>query len=155
MPRRYPNAYQDAPDGSATWRATWQVGNRGATYVTHPLGPALEFFGPAVRVATVNCVGSSVHTDPEHPHDDTCIVLCHLNVGGLIRLRLDMMSNRPQNRYMSLQGTQGCYEGPRDAGGDYRVWLEQRGHASSISRVLSRYQQSLQILGILGRLSCR
>jgi hypothetical protein len=38
---------------------------------------------------------------------------------------------------------------------DYRVWLEQRRHASNISRVLSRYQQSLQILGIVGRLSCR
>ena len=38
---------------------------------------------------------------------------------------------------------------------DYRVWLEQRRHAGNISRVLSRYQQSLQILGIVGRLSCR
>jgi hypothetical protein len=38
---------------------------------------------------------------------------------------------------------------------DYRVWLEQRRHASNISRVLSRYQQSLQILEIVGRLSCR
>jgi predicted dehydrogenase len=111
-------------DGSPTWRATWQGGKRGATYVTHPLGPALEFFGPAARVATVNCVGSGVHTDPQHPHDDTCIVLCQLNAGGLIRIRLDMMSNRPQNRYLSLQGTQGCYEGPRDVGGDHRVWLE-------------------------------
>jgi len=37
---------------------------------------------------------------------------------------------------------------------DYRVWLEQRRHASNISRVLSLYQQSLQILGIVGRLSC-
>jgi predicted dehydrogenase len=115
------------PDGAPTWRATWQVGKRGATYVTHPLGPALECFGPKARVVTVNCVGSGVHTDPEHPHDDTCILLCHLNVGGLIRLRLDMMSNRPQNRYLALQGTRGAYEGPRDLGGDHRLWLESWG----------------------------
>ena len=37
---------------------------------------------------------------------------------------------------------------------DYRVWLEQRRHANNISRVLSLYQQLLQILGIVGRLSC-
>jgi predicted dehydrogenase len=112
------------PDGSPTWRATWQVGKRGATYVTHPLGPTLEFFGPDARVVTVNCVGSGIHTDPEHPHDDTCILLCHLNVGGVIKIRLDMMSNRPQNRYLSLQGTAGAYEGPRDTGGEHRIWLE-------------------------------
>jgi predicted dehydrogenase len=112
------------PDGAPAWRAAWQVGKRGATYVTHPLGPALEFFGPEARVVTVNCAGSGVHTDPEHPHDDTCILLCHLNTGGLIRIRLDMMSNRPQNRYMSLQGTAGAYEGPRDARGEHHVWLE-------------------------------
>jgi predicted dehydrogenase len=120
------------PDGSPTWRATWQVGKRGATYVTHPLGPALEFFGPQARVVTVNCVGSGVYTDPEHPHDDTCIVLCHLNVGGLIRIRLDMMSNRPQQRYMSLQGTAGCYEGPRDMSENHHIWLEHgRGRDAS------------------------
>jgi predicted dehydrogenase len=120
-------------DGSPTWRATWQVGKRGATYVTHPLGPTLEFFGPAARVVTVNCVGTGAHTDPEHPHDDTCILLCQLNVGGVIKIRLDMMSNRPQNRYMSLQGTAGAYEGPRDMHGDHRIWLERdyegSGHA--------------------------
>jgi hypothetical protein len=38
---------------------------------------------------------------------------------------------------------------------DYRVWLEQLRHASNISRVLSLCQRSLQILGIVGRLSCR
>jgi predicted dehydrogenase len=122
------------PDGSPTWRATWQVGKRGATYVTHPLGPALEYFGPEARVVTVNCVGSGVYTDPEHPHDDTCILLCHLNTGGLIKIRLDMMSNRPQNRYMSLQGIAGAYEGPREQSDDHRIWLEREHQGGQAPR---------------------
>ncbi|MBI3969720.1 MAG: Gfo/Idh/MocA family oxidoreductase [Chloroflexi bacterium] len=112
------------PDGPPTWRATWQVGKRGCTYGTHSLGPALEFFGPEARVTSVSCMGSGIHTDPEHPHDDTCIMLCQLNVGGVIKVRLDMMSNRPHNQaYQALQGTKGCYEAPRGFGDDHKVWL--------------------------------
>ncbi|HEX2186606.1 MAG TPA: Gfo/Idh/MocA family oxidoreductase [Chloroflexota bacterium] len=115
-------------DGSPTWRATWQVGKRGCTYGTHSLGPALEFFGPQARVVTVSCVGSGVHTDPEHPHDDTVLMLCQLNVGGLIKVRLDMMSNRPHAMaYYALQGTRGCYEGARGFGDRPKIWLEEAG----------------------------
>ena len=111
-------------DGTPTWRATWQVGKRGCTYGTHSLGPALEFFGPDVRVVSVSCVGSGIHTDPEHPHDDTCLMLCQLNTGGLIKVRLDMMSNRPHTQaYYSLQGTHGCYEAARAPNETDRVWL--------------------------------
>jgi predicted dehydrogenase len=112
------------PDGSPTWRATWQVGKRGCTYGTHSLGPALEFFGPDARVATVSCVGSGIHTDPAHPHDDTCLMLCRLNTGGLIKVRLDMLSNRPHAQaYHALQGTTGCYEAARGFGDAPKVWL--------------------------------
>ena len=112
------------PDGTPTWRATWQVGKRGCTYGTHSLGPALEFFGPDARVVSVSCVGSGIHTDQEHPHDDTCLMLCQLNTGGLIKIRLDMMSNRPHAQaYYSLQGTHGCYEAARAPGEQDRVWI--------------------------------
>ena len=41
-------------------------------------------------------------------------MLCQLNTGGLIKVRLDMLSNRPHGAaYYSLQGTKGCYEGAR------------------------------------------
>lgn len=114
------------PDGSPTWRATWQVGKRGCTYGTHSLGPALEFFGPQARVATVSCVGSGVHTDPEHAHDDTVLMLCQLNTGGLIKVRLDMMSNRPHAMaYYSLQGTRGAYEGGRGFGEKSKIWIDE------------------------------
>ena len=116
------------PDGSPTWRATWQVGKRGCTYGTHSLGPALEFFGPHARVVSVSCVGTGIHTDPEHPNDDTCLMLCHLNTGGLIKVRLDMMSNRPHAMaYYSLQGTRGAYEGSRGFGDRPKVWVDETG----------------------------
>lgn len=112
------------PDGSGTWRTVWQVGKRGCTYSTHSLGPALEFFGPDARVVLVNCIGSGIYTDPEHPHDDTVLMLCHLNVGGLIKVRIDMISNRPHTMaYHSLQGTNGCYEAPRGLGDEHKVWF--------------------------------
>ena len=136
------------PDGSPTWRATWQVGKRGCTYGTHSLGPALEFFGPDARVVSVSCVGSGIHTDPEHPHDDTCLMLCQLNVGGLIKVRLDMMSNRPHTQaYYSLQGTKGSYEASRAPGESDRVWIGSETSDDPRARrewePLSRYEQYL------------
>ncbi|MBI3974406.1 MAG: Gfo/Idh/MocA family oxidoreductase [Chloroflexi bacterium] len=122
------------PDGSLTWRAAWQVGQRGCTYGTHSLAPALECFGPEARVATVSCVGSGMHTDPEHPHDDTVLMLCQLNTGGLIKVRLDMMSNRPHNlTYYSLQGTKGGYEAPRGFGDDHKIWLGENVHPQPLT----------------------
>ena len=115
-------------DGSPTWRSTWQVGKRGCTYGTHSLGPALEFFGPAARVVSVSCTGSGVHTNPQHVQDDTCLMVCQLNTGGLIKVRLDMLSNRPHAMaYYSLQGTRGAYEASRVPGADPHVWLEETG----------------------------
>jgi len=122
-------ALHHTSDGSPTWRATWQVGKRGCTYGTHSLGPALEFFGPDARVTSVSCVGSGSHTDPEHPHDDTVLMLCQVasaqtGASGLIKVRLDMMSNRPHAQaYYSLQGTKGCYEASRAPDEQDRVWL--------------------------------
>ena len=116
------------PDGTPTWRSTWQVGKRGCTYGTHSLGPALEFFGPDARVVGVSCTGSGVHTNPAHVQDDTCLMLCRLNTGGLIKVRLDMMSNRPHAMaYYSLQGTRGAYEASRVPGADPHVWIEESG----------------------------
>jgi len=108
--------------GRHTWRTIWQVGKRGCTYGTHSLGPVLEWFGD--RVAWITCTGSGVHTNPEHPHDDTVIMLCKTTSDALIKIRLDMMSNRPHNMvYYSIQGTKGCYEAPRGFGDDHKVWL--------------------------------
>jgi len=115
------------PDGGRTWRYYWQVGQNGSTYPTHSLGPVMQWFksvDPAERVASVVCLGTGRHTDPEHPHDDTTLLLCRLASGKLVKVRLDMMSNRPhQMAYYSLQGTRGVYEAARVPGQPGYVWI--------------------------------
>jgi len=108
--------------GKPTWRYYWQVGRNGITYGTHSLGPVLQWFDE--RVVTVSCLGSGVHTDPKHLMEDTVLMLCKTESGALIKIRLDMLSNRPHNlAYYSLQGTKGCYEAPRGLGDSHKVWL--------------------------------
>ncbi len=119
--------YHHNPDGSPTWRSVYQVGRRGCTYGTHSLGPVMQWFlaaDPTERIATISCHGTGVHTDPEHPHDDTCLMLVQLASGKLIKIRLDMLSNRPHlPSYYSLQGTLGVYEASRFPGQPGQVWL--------------------------------
>jgi predicted dehydrogenase/ribosomal protein S18 acetylase RimI-like enzyme len=115
------------PDGSPTWRARWQVGVNGCTYPTHSLGPVMQWLGRE-RIATVVCLGSGVHTDPEHAIEDSIELLCKLESGRLARVRLDMMSHRPHamSNY-TLQGTMGCYESARADGERDRIWLRRLG----------------------------
>lgn len=114
-------------DGSPTWRYYWQVGVNGSTYPTHSLGPVMQWFtaaDPNERIDTVICLGSGRHTDTEHPHDDTTVLLCKLKSGKLIKVRLDMMSNRPhQMAYYSVQGTRGVYEASRIEGQRGFIWI--------------------------------
>lgn len=114
-------------DGSPTWRSYWQVGDTGATYPTHSLGPVMQWFqeaDPLERVVSVIAKGCGVHTDPEHPHDDTTVVLAGLSSGKLVRIRVDMMSRRPhQMAFYSLQGTHGVYEASRIAGQLGHFWF--------------------------------
>src|SRR5262245_17757717 len=72
-------------------------------------------------------------------------------------LELSLFRSKPRNLHFGKELVNGLFatQERSTANVDYRVWLEQRRHASNISRVLSRDQQSLQILGIVGRLSCR
>lgn len=108
------------PDGSPTWRYFWQVGYPGNTYPTHEIGPVMHWFraqNPNESIDFVSCMGSGVHTDPEHPHDDVTITIVKLSSGRLIKLHLDMMSNRPHSVAFSLQGVNGAYDSHRG------VWI--------------------------------
>ncbi|MBM3215965.1 Gfo/Idh/MocA family oxidoreductase [Candidatus Poribacteria bacterium] len=111
--------------GNPTWRYVDQVGKNGCTYGTHSLGPVLQWLQE--RVVTVSCVGSGIHTDPEHAIDDTVLMNCKTESGALVKIRLDMMSNRPHGmNYYALQGTKGCYEAPRGFGDSHKIWLADR-----------------------------
>lgn len=119
---------QAEEDGSPSWRSAWQVGVNGCSYATHQLGPALEWFGKDARVASLVCLGSGHHVMPEFVQEDSTFMLCKLNTGGLIRIRVDMLSRRPHGmRYFALQGTHGCYEGARGLNDEPKIWLDSFG----------------------------
>ena len=108
------------------WRRTWQTGIEGITYGTHSLGPILQWF-PGERVVEVCCRGSGHHyADPRgKPYaEDTSVMLCKLSGGGLAKIRVDMLSDRPHamTNYQ-LQGTDGAYESARARGEKNRIWL--------------------------------
>jgi len=105
--------------GSPTWRMKWQVGIRGNTYITHELGPLMMWFracDPSIRIESVACFGTGTHTDPSLNHDDSCVTMIKLSNGGLINIRLDMVSNRPGKTPYGLQGTLAAYE-------DGKIWI--------------------------------
>ena len=81
------------------WRQAWQAGVNGCTYGTHSLGPILQWF-QGQRVVAVSCVGSGHHyTQPNgrpYPQEDTVVMMCKMSGGGLVKIRVDLLSNRPQ-----------------------------------------------------------
>jgi predicted dehydrogenase len=111
-----------------TWRRKWQTGIDGVTYGTHSLGPILQWMN-GDRVARVCCEGSGHHyIDPRevrYENQDSCVMLCKMVSGGLVKVRVDMLSERPHSMSnYSLQGTKGCYESARSRGGQPKIWLE-------------------------------
>lgn len=112
------------------WRRKWQTGINGNTYPTHSFGPIYQWFGNK-RVAEVCCYGTGHHyQDPRgdfYENEDSTFTACKLEGGGLVNLRLDMLSNRPPHcAYYTLQGTKGCYEAPRGFGDDHKIYLMDR-----------------------------
>ena len=136
-------------DGTPTWRYHWQVGRNGCTYGTQSLGPAMQWLTAggdtaADPVAWVSCLGSGRHTDPEHAMEDTVLLLCKLGSGRLVRVRLDMLSNRPHapTNY-TLQGTAGAYESARAAGETDRVFFAADGGGGSNWQPLEAHASAL------------
>lgn len=114
-----------------TWRRRWQTGVNGVTYGTHSLGPILLWFS-GERVVEVMGAGSGHHyRDPrgdEYENEDSCLMLCRMSGGGLVKIRVDMLSDRPHamTNYQ-LQGTDGCYESARAKNEANRIWLRGKG----------------------------
>ena len=111
------------------WRRHWQNGIDGITYGTHSLGPILQWM-PGDRVTKVCCEGSGHHyRDPRGDKyaQDTSVMLCKTAKGALIKIRVDMISERPHaGSNYQLQGTDGCYESRRLGPADTRkIWLRE------------------------------
>ena len=127
------------PDGSPTWRVTWQVGRNGCTYPTHSLGPALQWLKEPVKYVT--CLGTGVRTVPSYVNEDTTIMLCKTESDRLANIRLDMVSNRPHVAdYYSLQGINGCFEAARAKGEIHRVWLKDHAPDEQTWQPLSDFE---------------
>lgn len=118
------------------WRRKWQTGVNGVTYGTHSLGPILQWM-PNDRVVAVCCAGSGHHYRDArgalYENEDSTVMLCKMRNGGLVKIRLDMLSDRPHamNAHQ-LQGTDGCYESARAEGEHDRIWL--RSHCQDASQ---------------------
>ncbi len=109
------------------WRRRWQTGIDGITYGTHSLGPILQWMS-GDRVTSVSCAGSGYnHVDPRgdsYENQASCVMLCKMASGGLVKIRVDMISDRPlASTNYQLQGVDGCYESARAHGEKNRVWL--------------------------------
>lgn len=109
------------------WRRRWQTGIDGITYGTHSLGPILQWI-PGDRVVRLCCGGSGHHyVDPRgdrYESQDTCVMLAETARGGLIKIRVDMLSDRPHAMAnYQLQGTAGCYESARSPQERDKIWL--------------------------------
>ena len=116
------------------WRRKWQTGRNGCTYSTHSLGPVLQWFED--RVCIVSCFGSGHHYEDsegkQYENEDTISMVCKTTRGGLVEIRVDMLSDRPAlGQYYSLQGTKGCYEAARGLGDQPKIWLAE--HSDQIA----------------------
>ncbi len=124
------------------WRKVWQVGKNGCTYGTHSLGPALYWFDE--RVVSVACFGTGHHYGATYKIEDTIIMMCKLASGGLIKIRFDLVSDRPHGlAYYALQGTRACYEAPRGMGDDHKIWLADVCRDMNEWRPLSEFETYL------------
>jgi len=127
------------------WRRKWQTGINGATYPTHSFGPVYQWMNQ--RAVAVSCTGSGHHyEDPRgdaYENEDSITLLCRMEHGGLVNVRVDMLSNRPHcMAYYSLQGTKGCYEAPRAEPWEAtRVWLADRCSDPNEWRPLSDFEE--------------
>lgn len=129
------------------WRRKWQTGIDGVTYGTHSLGPLLQWM-PGERVVEVCCAGSGHHyVDPRgdrYENQDSSLFLGKMSGGGLVKVRVDMLSERPHAMHNHvLQGTEGCYESARAEGERDRVWSRSQGHAANAWHDLAEFEDDL------------
>ena len=111
------------PGGDPSWRYFWQVGKNAVTYPTHSLGPLLQWMDD--RIVSLSAIGTGRWTSPENEMEDGITLSARTRKGGLIRMRLDLLSNRPElYNFYALQGTRGAYESGRGFGDKPRLYLE-------------------------------
>ena len=127
------------------WRRKWQTGINGITYGTHSLGPILQWMA-GDRVVSVCCAGSGHHyrdaNGKPYENEDSCVMLCRMRSGGLVKIRVDMISDRPCSEFnYQVQGSEGCYESARAIGERGRIWLRQLEKGEGIWHDIASLEQ--------------
>lgn len=109
------------------WRRTWQTGIDGVTYGTHSLGPILQWMQDRVVKVCCAAAGSRQTDQNGKPYCQASpVMLCKTSRGGLIKIRVDMTSDRPHSMFnYVLQGTDGAYESAREKGDRDMIWLRE------------------------------
>ena len=80
------------------------------------------------RVVAVSAVGTGHHyRDPRgdsYEMEDSVTMMCRLASGGLVQIRVDMLSDRPHHMvHYALQGTDGAYESTDGHQAPAKIWL--------------------------------
>ncbi|MAE67422.1 MAG: hypothetical protein CMJ18_24440 [Phycisphaeraceae bacterium] len=120
------------------WRRRWQVGVNGITYGPHSLGPVLMWMA-GDRVTSVCCAGAGRRYRDGRGEllelEPAATMLCRTARGALVRVRCDLLSERPMGVHYQLQGTDGFYDR-----GD--LWLRSRSADSEQSESLDAVAES-------------
>ena len=103
------------------YRKEVYFGRKGHPYITHTLGPLAHIMGEKIK--TVSCMGAGNQYDL--PADNTCVLMLQTEKDHLIRLRNSFVGTRPDvYTYYSIQGTQGCYQGPQGPTDFHKVHIK-------------------------------
>lgn len=109
------------PEKLQPWRKEVYFGRKGHPYITHTLGPLAHIMGEKIK--TVSCMGAGNQYDL--PADNTCVLMLQTEKDHLIRLRNSFVGARPDvYTYYSIQGTQGCYQGPQGPTDFHKVHIK-------------------------------
>lgn len=109
------------PEGLQPWRKEVYFGRHGHPYITHTLGPLAHIMGEKIK--TVTCMEAGHQYDLTSPN--TCVLMMQTEKGHLIRLRNSFVGSRPDvYTYYSIQGTNGCYQGPQGPTDFHKVHIK-------------------------------
>ena len=103
------------------WRKEAYFGRHGHPYITHTLGPLAHIMGEEDK--TVTCMEAGHQYNLTSPN--TCVLMLQTENGNMIRLRNSFVSSRPDiYTYYSIQGTNGCYQGPQGPTDFHKVHIK-------------------------------
>ncbi len=113
-------------NGKTPWKRQWLAGINGITCGTSSLGPILQWI-QGDKVIKVCCEGGGFHhadARAEKYQQESPVMLCKTEQGRLIKIRVDLLSDRPNamNNYL-LQGTDGVFESSIGVGESDKIWL--------------------------------